>query len=975
VSSTRSCRRALAWLTAAAVGGALLVPVAARSAPPLQPLDPQHVQDQQDMTWGDYHPIPGLQWSTNGALPTDKNVTIALVAFDFPDQPFVITEPKKSDPFGNPQIDPVARADVPKFYADFYNTPSALNHNQTINGYWMEQSGGRVGITKVDTYGPYQMPKRLDQYGVNDIGQNHGTTGNGCSAYSPVTGAQSNVSVVTVTSTFNFYPGDIVTFSSLTPTGTKVVDSVPDATHLVLRARNTTLSAASALGAVNVKVASVTGIVAGHHITVDGEAAIVQTVGTAGAGGTGVTLTAPLGAAHASGTTVGDADVTLPATATVQDCLGTNFDSDAAAIWQAQAGCTTSTNCGHTIHLFMYAGYDETSVWQEFGEMKFQTQDDVPRAVFGNPNPLQPSWVISRYVPWTSWRAGEMQWGESSIRQGESSGTITHEISHNIFSVGDNNNNPYVTPYHRVGSGTWDMMDRGSFNGPGGPHNRWEVPAQQGASMGAEHTLRNKIGFKFVPYSDVLRLNRNGLASSGLAVADVIARAVNAHTAANPLPTGVTAGAQVTLDGTAPVDHEPACNINTDPLCDSATGWTNYTVESVQRIGYGSFEPDSGVLIAKNKPFPPGGPSSEGATCGFAAGCFTWVEDAHPEDINQLDFNRPDGTPVMRTIGDYRQLNDALFHAGTNSGSQYEYVDGPNNLHIYVLDKYTDANGIEHHVIGVQNPAGAGPQKRGVALSAAPAQWVDTTAATCHFPLTNSGVDAPTDPALHPQDETAFLHNDIYRLTVASAGAGWSAQLRNALATARFGDSVDVPVYVTRSEPSVGNATITLTATSVSDTSKTATATCLITAPTAPVGGTVPATLSLTLGAPATFGTFTPGLAHDYTAATSANVISTAGDATLSVADPSSTATGHLVNGAFSLPSPLQAQATSINGSGSAFAPVGSSAAPTTLLTYTGPASNDSVGVMFKQTIGAGDALRTGTYSKTLTFTLSTTTP
>ena len=37
--------------------------------------------------------------------------------------------------------------------------------------------------------------------------------------------------------------------------------------------------------------------------------------------------------------------------------------------------------------------------------------------------------------------------------------------------------------------------------------------------------------------------------------------------------------------------------------------------------------------------------------------------------------------------------------------------------------------------------------------------------------------------------------------------------------------------------------------------------------------------------------------------------------------------------------------------------------------------SNDAVPVTFSQHIGAGDALRTGTYSKTLTFTLSTTTP
>ena len=54
------------------------------------------------------------------------------------------------------------------------------------------------------------------------------------------------------------------------------------------------------------------------------------------------------------------------------------------------------------------------------------------------------------------------------------------------------------------------------------------------------------------------------------------------------------------------------------------------------------------------------------------------------------------------------------------------------------------------------------------------------------------------------------------------------------------------------------------------------------------VGGTVPATLSLTHGrAGAASAPFTPGLQKDYFATTTANVISTAGDATLSVADPS----------------------------------------------------------------------------------------
>ena len=46
-----------------------------------------------------------------------------------------------------------------------------------------------------------------------------------------------------------------------------------------------------------------------------------------------------------------------------------------------------------------------------------------------------------------------------------------------------------------------------------------------------------------------------------------------------------------------------------------------------------------------------------------------------------------------------------------------------------------------------------------------------------------------------------------------------------------------------------------------------------------------------------------------------------------------------------------------------------------TVLTYSGPVSNDSATVAFQQEIAANDALRTGSYGKTFTFTLSTTTP
>jgi X-Pro dipeptidyl-peptidase len=76
----------------------------------------------------------------------------------------------------------------------------------------------------------------------------------------------------------------------------------------------------------------------------------------------------------------------------------------------------------------------------------------------------------------------------------------------------------------------------------------------------------------------------------------------------------------------------------------------------------------------------------------------------------------------------------------------------------------------------------------------------------------------------------------------------------------------------------------------------------------------------------------------------------TAADATLSVSEP-----GHLTNGPFSLPSPLQVD----------WSP----------RSWSGPVSNAIVPISFTQHIGAGDALRTGTYATTLTWTLSTTTP
>lgn len=137
----------------------------------------------------------------------------------------------------------------------------------------------------------------------------------------------------------------------------------------------------------------------------------------------------------------------------------------------------------------------------------------------------------------------------------------------------------------------------------------------------------------------------------------------------------------------------------------------------------------------------------------------------------------------------------------------------------------------------------------------------------------------------------------------------------------------------------------------------------------------VPATLDLNLGTPTPFSPFVPGVTQDYTSTLTASILSTALDTTLTVADASATNVGKMVNGSFALPQTVQVGAVKMGDTTApTFKPLGGSAAPTQLLTFADPVASNAV-ITFKQPVAATDALRTGSYSKTLTFTLSTTNP
>jgi M6 family metalloprotease-like protein len=469
--------------------------------------------------------------------------------------------------------------------------------------------------------------------------------------------------------------------------------------------------------------------------------------------------------------------------------------TDALGAWRADVGNETAD--AYELVFILSAGQDESSTWQEFGEMKFASANDVPDS-FGPPgNSSLPNWAHTRYVEWSSWAAASSIWpnaGSGSSTQGESSGlgTYAHELTH-LLGIGDNYNNPFGTPLSRSYTGPWSMMSRGSFNGPGGPHTRWQIPSLQGGSLGSLHTMGDKMRINLVNNASVLKTSRDELSSSGLLVADIIARVIH------PEGKGYM-GVHISM-GT---DLSPACNTTLDPLCDGGS-YNNYDLEVVDRMGSDSFQPDSGVMISKTKDSDRPAP-------------FQWTIDANPQDIRLVDFVRANGTKQYITIGDYRQLADALFHAGTRSGSEYEYVDEANGLHFYIIEPKRDEDGVLSYTVGVRSLNSTSKStavlklsKGKLTTSASPSSYdsdLDFTG-TCTFTIKNSGKSKKSAPE--------HLQSDVYRLSAEVEGEGWKAVLPNALATAREGEEVSVTVAVGSGEGAEKQGKVWLTATSESD--------------------------------------------------------------------------------------------------------------------------------------------------------------
>ncbi|BBJ38661.1 hypothetical protein SSPO_013790 [Streptomyces antimycoticus] len=164
----------LATAAAIAAGPARATPddtPSAGSARPslVRPIDPQQWRNPDDMTWADYRAVPGTRWADPDVKPTQRTFKGALVLLDYRDEEFTVSRPAGSTLFGNPQASAsdIPRARLPRFYQDFLNIPGPLNNGHTINEYWMEDSGGRIGVD-LTAFGVYRMPGKSYQYGVED---------------------------------------------------------------------------------------------------------------------------------------------------------------------------------------------------------------------------------------------------------------------------------------------------------------------------------------------------------------------------------------------------------------------------------------------------------------------------------------------------------------------------------------------------------------------------------------------------------------------------------------------------------------------------------------------------------------------------------------------------------------------------------------------------------------------------------------
>jgi hypothetical protein len=173
-------------------------------------------------------------------------------------------------------------------------------------------------------------------------------------------------------------------------------------------------------------------------------------------------------------------------------------------------------------------------------------------------------------------------------------------------------------------------------------------------------------------------------------------------------------------------------------------------------------------------------------------------------------------------MGDYRQLLDALFHAGTNSGSEFEYVDSVNRLHFYVIERQRNS-GVLSYTVGVRSldsTGGGAVPKAELGPGSPVGRNATGLGVSCLFPLKNTG-SAPVAAG-------QYFGNDVYRLNATTSSAGWRVGTPNALAAVPYGGETTVRIAAAASSGAADQGVVELTVVSETNPNVFATAECVI---------------------------------------------------------------------------------------------------------------------------------------------------
>ena len=730
-------------------------------------IDPQSWRLSRDMTAADWTPNPVIDWVHDETVKESRMLRGALILIDFPDREFVVTKPKGSDLMKNPVINPVTGDEqLRKFWHDYLMVPGTENNGLTLDSYWRENTYGVQDIT-LDTYGPYTLSRFEFMYqslGITADQRFNGIFPRGLNMAQEAYNLAKKNGVVFFVEDDPAFDFMFFVHAGYDPSG--LWQEVGEMMFLTTDDIKKEYSGQQRLEEIKAVVEA-----PGFNMKTAWPNFYLNTKPSKTITGSGMnqnpmtgnTLTTENNNQYTSYRKVkfdeafAAAKLTNPALteAEFETTFRAGFDAILAnpddSLYEAIAPDILK---GHLARA-MEAAEDPIVGGVTTGSFAMTADNKWMK------------WSATRYVPWTSWFASMNFWTtEGTVTdvekryvwdcstQGESDGmgTFAHEFGH-IRSLPDNYNSPYSLPMVRSYTGPWDLMSRGSGNGPGGFHQRYQIPSVNGGASPPNQLIYGKIRNGFAAdegnEDDVVNVVVADLIKNGPVVEEIVPRNIPTNNA--KIDYGVDGYRGLVLTGF--VDQTPRDNNTLDPN-NAATGnfignetalrgqidpgkwnWGTYknsgtplvhemyTIEVVDQIGYDSFCFDHGVLLAKNV----AGIAKEQ---NYHANSF--VVDAHPGALGVIDFTRPNGARAEMTDGDQHQLAAALFHAGIDHNPEYgntfvgnkahgtifddhayatlatpevtkvagntvnEWVDEYNGLHFYIIEKhYNDSKGVK----------------------------------------------------------------------------------------------------------------------------------------------------------------------------------------------------------------------------------------------------------------------------------------